>query len=85
MGYEGCSARLYQSISWLQAFRPALQQRFAETQAAPQKLDWDALQDFVTSDDGKRELSALRTTYAEVLNKAGAEEKVRVLSYSARK
>lgn len=70
---------------WMQAFRPALQQRFAETEAATQKLDWDALQDFVTSDDGKRELSALRTTYADVQSKAGAEEKVQGLIHSATK
>lgn len=67
----------------MQAIRPILQQRFAETEAATQKLDWDALQDIVTSDDGKRELSALRTTYADVQSKAGAEEKVQGLIRSA--
>ena len=53
-----------------------LQKRFQETKAAGNNLDWDALQDFVTSDEGKRELAALRTTYIDLQSK-GEGQKVR--------
>lgn len=50
----------------MQALKLGTQQRFAETSAVGGKLDWDALQDFVTSEGGRRELASLRTTFIDI-------------------
>ena len=45
------------------------QQRFAQAQAT-KDLDWDELNTLVTSDEGKRELAALRTTFFDLRSKS---------------
>ncbi|EFN57368.1 hypothetical protein CHLNCDRAFT_56064 [Chlorella variabilis] len=48
----------------------AQQQRcFAEGAVAPQTTVWDELSDLVTSDDGKRELATLRSSYVDIAQK----------------
>ena len=50
------------------------QVRFAETQVSKGQIDWDALQDFVTSDEGKRELAALRSSYLDLESKSQSKK-----------
>ena len=45
------------------------QQRcFAEAAVAP-KFDWDSLENTIASDDGKRDLASLRSTFIDVQQK----------------
>lgn len=46
----------------------AQQRCFAETAVAP-KFDWDELENTIASDDGKRELASLRSTFIDVQQK----------------
>ena len=55
----------------------AQQLRHAETSApAAPSLDWDSLEGFVSSEDGKRELAALRTAYFSMQEKAAGDKQV---------
>lgn len=56
----------------------ALQQQrgFAEAAVATQTSVWDELSDLVSSDEGKRELATLRSTYADIAHKLTSMAKV---------
>jgi hypothetical protein len=55
----------------------AQQQRgFAEAAVAPTTTVWDDLSDLVTSDEGKRELATLRSTYVDIAQKLNSMAKV---------
>ena len=54
----------------------AQQQRcFAEAAVAP-KVDWDSLENTIASDDGKRDLASLRSTFIDVEQKFDTMSKV---------
>lgn len=55
----------------------ALQQQrsFAE-KAVAAEVDWDAIGEMVQTDEGKRELAALRATYVDVRDKLDSMAKV---------
>lgn len=56
------------------------QQRcFAEGAVATQTTVWDELGSLVSSDEGKRELAALRSTYADIAGKLANMAKVRIV------
>ena len=61
-GILGCHQSIY--CFSLQLGYTLQQLRFAQASApAAPSLDWDALDELVTSEEGKRELGALRTAY----------------------
>lgn len=65
--------------SQLQGGTLAVQQQrsFAEGAVATQTNVWDELGDLVTSDEGKRELAVLRSTYVDIAGKLASMAKVR--------
>jgi hypothetical protein len=52
------------------------QQRSFAEKAVATELDWDALSDLVHTDEGKRELNALRSTYLDVKDRLEGLAKV---------
>lgn len=53
------------------------QQRcLAEAAVAPKALDWDSLESSIASDDGKRDLASLRSTWIDVEHKFDSMEQV---------
>lgn len=53
------------------------QRSFAEAAVATRTTIWDELGELVTSDEGKRELATLRSTYVDIASKLAEMAKVR--------
>ena len=60
----------------LQAVQQQQQRAFADAAVATKATIWDELGDLVSSDEGKRELATLRSTYTDISQKLAAMAKV---------
>ena len=54
---------------------------FAEAAVAP-KFDWDSLENSIASDEGKRDLASLRSTWIDVQQKFDSMSQVHAVCYT---